>query len=331
MYDFNYLLIYGPAIRTVEYGGIMAADVSDAYYDYSQARRKANIEKVFSLLRGKRTTPVPFEKVKALLGGRPESYRGIRTVEVANIIGSESRYSDFTRSFAPATDITKRRWMSVDDAVHKGITLPPVVLYEVGGVYFVRDGNHRVSVAKNRGVVFMDAEVTSLDADISFRPDMDLREITEAIIAYEERRFYEATGLKDARPNANVRFSAIARYDLLVGRIEAHKVGLEERKGTSCSFQEAALFWYDNEYEPITRYIWDEKILDSFHGRTAGDLYVWMSEYAEEIEERFKACILPEDAVSDLKEKYGGAPLKRAVSALKKLFGFGKRKITRSR
>jgi hypothetical protein len=90
-----------------------------------------------------------------------QHYRGLRTVPLASIIGSEGRCRDFDAGFNPRQSATLERWLSVYSAIYQGIGLPPVTLIEIRGKYFVRDGHHRISVARRLGKVDVDAEVTA--------------------------------------------------------------------------------------------------------------------------------------------------------------------------
>jgi len=87
-------------------------------------------------------------------------YAGLHTVPIAQIQGSEGRSNDFDRDFHPLQDHCKERWLRLAMAREQGKVLPPVVLVQVGEVYFVRDGHHRISVARALGQLDIEAEVT---------------------------------------------------------------------------------------------------------------------------------------------------------------------------
>ena len=89
---------------------------------------------------------------------------GVRTVPLANIVGSLGRSGDFDRTFMPQNDRTRTRWINIDRAVHQDIPLPPVELYQVGDEYYVVDGHHRLSVSRAHGQQFVEARVTKFDA-----------------------------------------------------------------------------------------------------------------------------------------------------------------------
>jgi len=140
--------------------------------DFGRLRVREIIQRVASLITGRRDDLLSFTDVKDILRPSDESYRGIRPVRIDSIVGSEGRYNDFTRSFLPRHRHMRGRWTRVGAARYEEIGLPAIRLYEIGGAYFVRDGNHRVSVAKTAGVEFIDAEVTSLSTYFTITPDM---------------------------------------------------------------------------------------------------------------------------------------------------------------
>ena len=93
----------------------------------------------------------------------PRAEIGIQSVPVEKIVGSLSRSHDFDSTFMPLNDRSRDRWISVDRLYHQTDNLPPVKLYLVGGEYYVVDGHHRISVIRNHGQLYVEAEVTRLD------------------------------------------------------------------------------------------------------------------------------------------------------------------------
>jgi hypothetical protein len=130
--------------------------------DFGLARRRSLVGRLAARLRGDpgRGRLPAFEPVRRATRAENRMYLGTRTVEVSRIVGSVGRAGEFDRGFMPTTKAGAERWQRVDAAFHGGVDLPPVVLYELCGVYFVQDGNHRVSVARFQGVEMIDAEVT---------------------------------------------------------------------------------------------------------------------------------------------------------------------------
>jgi hypothetical protein len=129
--------------------------------DFERARRRSMVARLASRLRGDsgRSRLAAFEAVRRATGAENRVYLGRRVVEVSRVVGSVGRPGEFDREFMP-TRAGVDRWKRVDRAFHCGLDLPPVVLYEICGGYFVQDGNHRVSVARFQGVEMIEAEVT---------------------------------------------------------------------------------------------------------------------------------------------------------------------------
>ena len=151
--------------------------------DFRRFRGKARRSKVLSILTGKNDDMITFEEVKSAVSTTGESYIGCKTVPVEQIVGSEDRVADFNRSFLPRREFLKHRWCSVDSAYYEGTILPPVKLLELGGLYFVRDGNHRVSIARAHRVGYIDAEIIRIDTKVKLHPKMTLAEIEMTSVA----------------------------------------------------------------------------------------------------------------------------------------------------
>ena len=89
-------------------------------------------------------------------------YAGLRDVALDDIRGTEGRQNDFDDRFHPLTDRIRQRWQSIARAYSAGKNLPPIELIQVGSDYFVRDGHHRISVARALGYTMILATVTVL-------------------------------------------------------------------------------------------------------------------------------------------------------------------------
>jgi hypothetical protein len=134
--------------------------------DFESARRKAFWRELISWLTRKCNQLLAIDQICQKLLFKGQHYRGLQTVPLEKIVGSEHRYRDFDRAFYPRQSHTRKRWVSIDQAYYEQVPLPPVELLKVGERYFVRDGNHRVSVARAQGQNFMDAYVTELSGMI---------------------------------------------------------------------------------------------------------------------------------------------------------------------
>ncbi len=132
--------------------------------DFDRALLKASLRRFGNRLRRDYTHEhlLSFEEAKGTLERWSQAYRGMKIVEVEKITGSVGRHRDFDGSFLPRKLSMADRWRRVDQAYHRGVELPAVSLYKLGDAYFVRDGNHRVSVARFHGVAMIDAEVVEI-------------------------------------------------------------------------------------------------------------------------------------------------------------------------
>ena len=272
---------------------------SMARSDFGRLRTRETITRIVSLLRAQRNEMLSLGDVRSLLRPDSETYRGMQTIALARIVGSEGRYRDFNRAFLPKHDKLMRRWVSVDVAHYKDVQLPPIKVFEIGGSYFVRDGNHRVSVAKAQGAEFIDAEVISLSTEIPVTPGMTLDGLKQAVIAFEKARFLEATGLERLRPDARIDFTEVGRYDELLGHIREHKWYINQRRSTEIPFEEAAASWYDTVYFPIVRIIRDSRLLARFPRSTEADLYVYVGRHWGELGKRYGPLFTLEEAAED--------------------------------
>jgi hypothetical protein len=195
--------------------------------------------------------------------------------------------------------------MRVDEAHIKDIILPPIQLYEIGGVYFVRDGNHRVSVARSQGIEMIDAEVISLSSEITITPRMTVDEMRRMIIANEKNIFYEKTGFGDYTGCYGLDFSMPGRYDVIYNHILVHKYYLNQDKSKEIPFSEALISWYNHVYDPIIKIIADERLCLHFPGRTPGDLYVWIVKHWDFLKKKYGIHYSASDAAKDFSQKYG--------------------------
>ncbi|MCB0103882.1 MAG: hypothetical protein H6635_14555 [Anaerolineales bacterium] len=240
--------------------------------DFNRARFKSFINQVVSILSGKRNNLLSYDDVKEKLRIGGPIYRGMQTVLVEQIAGSLNRYHEFDDVFLPKEDQLASRWTKVDRAFYEDIHLPPVVLYKVGDVYFVVDGHHRVSVAREKGQTYIDAEVrecaTRVNLTASIKPE-DL-EVLGAKVDFLER-----TNLDTLRSDINISLTIPDGFSRMLEHIAVHKyfMGIDFKR--DISEQEAIEHWYDNVYMPIVSIIRQSKLLDDFPEKTEGDLYLW--------------------------------------------------------
>ncbi len=297
-----------------------------AYYnqkagdDFNKAKSRATISGILHALTPERQKLLSLEDVKKLVKPKSETYIGMKAVPVELIVGSEGRYKDFNRAFLPRKEFSRSRWVNVDKAHLQSIVLPPVKLYEIGGTYFVRDGNHRVSVAKIQGVSFIDAEVIRLDTQIKLEPGITPETLKKKVIAYEKDRVFSETHLDEVIERSSINFTATGRFIEMLRHIQGHKYFLNEEVKEEIPFLDAARSWYKNLYLPITEIVRTEKILSRFPGRTEGDLYLWIVKQWDELKKHYGNDFSLHKAAIEFSEQYGMNTWMRIKTLLKRIF-----------
>jgi len=255
--------------------------------DFAKARRAAWLSRIRHFLNPEKDRLLSFDDVQEILRPKNQTYAGVRDVPVRLIVGSEGRYKDFTKHFLPKADSLRGRWQKIDAAFLGNIDLPVILLYEIGGVYFVRDGNHRVSVAKAQGVEMISAEVTRLDSEIPIDPNMSLPELRTAVIKYEKRVFYTETFFGEITGFWDLDFTRTGRYDVIYSHILAHQSRVRRETAAEVPFEDALLSWYQNVYCPVVTIITAEDLCADFKDRTVSDLFVWIIQRWDDLEDHY--------------------------------------------
>ncbi|MBM3151462.1 MAG: DUF4032 domain-containing protein [Chloroflexi bacterium] len=264
--------------------------------DFARARFKAFINTVSDAVSGQRNTLLSYDEIKEKLHIGGPVYRGVHSVPIARITGSLNRYQDFDRAFLPKLDELSNRWQRVDQAWYREIDLPPVVLYKVGEVYFVVDGHHRVSVAREQGQEFIDAEVRECSTKVRITPDLCLEDLE---ILGEKVEFLERTGLDRLRPQSKIKLTIVDGFDRMLEHIAVHRyfMGLDLKR--DISEEDAVVHWYDTVYEPIVHVVQQSDILQDFPGKTEGDLYLWTLDHQRYLSEQGKSLLPPDEAARE--------------------------------
>jgi hypothetical protein len=269
--------------------------------DYSRARRKAFLNRVFAILSGQPRSLLSYDDIKQQLHIGGPIYRGVKTIRLDQIAGSLNRYQQFDRAFLPTQDKTSNRWLNVNRAFYQEISLPPVVLYKVGQVYFVVDGHHRVSVAREQGQEFIEAEVRECATRVSITPDLKPEDLK---ILHDKVHFLERTRLDDLRPESKIRLTIPDGFERMLEHIAVHRyfMGLDLKR--DIPKEEAVTHWYDRVYFPIVKVIRSSKILKEFPGKTEGDLYLWVLDHQRYLSEAEGLSLQPpEEAAKGFVEK----------------------------
>jgi uncharacterized ParB-like nuclease family protein len=218
-----------------------------------------------------------FDEMKEKLRVGGPIYSGIKTIRIEQIVGSLNRYQDFDRAFLPIQDKTAARWQRVDLAFYQDISLPPVVLYKVGQVYFVVDGHHRVSVAREQGQEFIEAEIRECATRVNITIE-NLRPEDIEILS-EKVDFIERTGIDHLCPGADIKITIPGGFDRILEHIAVHHyfMGLDNHRPVS--EEEAVVHWYESVYLPIIEVVHQSAILEDFPEKTEADLYLWVLDH----------------------------------------------------
>ncbi len=256
--------------------------LSSAVRDFRHARREAAMQEIVARLTGKSADLLSFEDVRRKLKAKSSGSQELKEIPLDAIVGSVGRYSDFTRSFLPRQDSDQERWTRVKAAVIGSGGLPPIEVYQIGQAYFVLDGNHRVSVARQVGATHIKAYVIEVHTKVPLSPDVQPDDL---ILKAEYADFLEHTRLDESRPEANLDVTVPGQYRVLEGHIDVHRyfMGLEQKR--EIPYQEAVNHWYDEVYLPAVQVIRERGVLQDFPERTETDLYVWVSRYRAALEQ----------------------------------------------
>jgi hypothetical protein len=295
---------------------MIMSDDGRAQNEYDRMRLRALFRDVAARLAGRPNRLLSYEEVKQSLKLGGPIYRGLKPVPVAQIVGSVDRYRDFDAEFMPAQDRTADRWKSVARAYYDEVNLPPVRLYKVSDAYFVLDGHHRVSVAREQGVAFIDAEVQEVIARVPVDADLRAEDLT---VLHEYRRFLERTQLDELRPDQRIRFTIAGGYDRLLEHIAMHRVFMQLEQQREVTEAETVTHWYDTVYVPLIAIIREHDALKEFPGRTESDLYLWIVEHLHFLRETQQDVSI-DAAVADYADQFSEKPIKKMVRALTQAF-----------
>jgi hypothetical protein len=224
---------------------------TDAQFDFGRARRQRALSRLAARLRrepGDVDVMLPFEEVVQALGRKGERSLGLQVIDVDSIVGSVDRGREFDRSFRPTSGKVRQRWERIAEAQRRGKSMPPIDVYRIGDLHFVKDGHHRVSVARARGFDKIDAYVTEVITEVD--PEREIR-LSDLPLKSHERLFHERVPLP---PEAQQRVGPSKRsaYACLAEGVEAWGFRLMQARREFMTRDEVAEAWFRQEYEPVT-------------------------------------------------------------------------------
>jgi len=207
-------------------------DYHVALQDFHSAHLRGKLQGVLARITGKSNELLSYEEIADKLKLQGRSDKGIQMIPVDAIIGSVGRYTDFTRTFLPRRADDRQRWANVKAVTLDplGAGLDPIEVYKVSDVYFVLDGNHRVSIARQEGWKIIQAHVIEIQTDVPLTPDVQPDEL---IVKAEYADFLEQTGLNKIRERVELRTTIPGGYQKLLDEISAYRSRIEEISSSS--------------------------------------------------------------------------------------------------
>jgi hypothetical protein len=222
----------------------------DAQSDFSRARRSRLLSDIARRLRREPddvALMLPFEEVVEALGRVGQHDLGLQVVPLDAIVGTVDRTADFDRGLRPTSSRLRSRWERIAAAQRRGEALPPVSLYKIGDLYFVRDGHHRVSVAKSLGRKDIDAYVVEVETRVKLGEET---RVSDLPLKDHERLFRERVPLP-AEAHRRISLSDPWDFGMLSEHVEAWGFRAMQHRGTFMERHEVARLWFAEEYEPV--------------------------------------------------------------------------------
>jgi hypothetical protein len=246
--------------------------IADAENDFLRVRRQQVLSRLAAWLRHAPDdidVMLPFDEVAAALGRLGEQRIGLRSITLDSIVGSVDRTKDFDRRFRPTSGRVRERWQRLALAHRRGEAIPPIEVYRVGGMHFVYDGHHRVSVARALNLSTIDAYVTVVRTQlspegISFRSDLLVKDY--------RRIFLERVPLT-GEARAAVQLTDPWDYAELAESVEAWGFRVMQSEGTYLDRATVAKRWYEEEFVPVVRMARQADLV----GGTDAESYMWVS------------------------------------------------------
>jgi hypothetical protein len=284
---------------------------------FQSARRRAFIQDILAELSGRSADLLSFEEVNRHL--RPTSPIRLgetQDIPLDKIVGSVGRYREFTRAFLPRALVSEDRWRRIE-RLEGRTDLPAISVFKVGDVYFVQDGNHRVSVARAHGRQTIRAHVVEVPVRVPLGPDTSPGDL---ILKSGYAEFLEKTALDRRCPGQSIELTKPGAYRSLLKHIEVHQFYMGLRSRAFPTLEDATEDWYNEVYRPVVDRIRASGILKRFPGRTESDLYLWISENRARLQMRYVSQEQAQEAVDAFAQRQRrGSIVHRAYQWLRTL------------
>ena len=275
----------------------------EARQAWDQARQKAFWSKLRGKLSGQPINLLSFTDVAHRFQLRTPFYKGVQDIPLNQIVGSLGRYHDFVQAFLPTTEAMGERWQNVAtlylNPTSRGA--PPIEVYKVGDAYFVKDGNHRVSVANQLGLGQIEAQVWEYPEEVVGLAAS--RDIEAALLETERHTFLAYAHLDELQLKDDIRLTVPGGYETMLGQIVYYQYVLSQIDGEEVSFEKAAAAWYQMLYQTTVQVIEESGLLKLFPKRTPADFFIWVVQHQRELEEQYEQPILFGEAARDLERQ----------------------------
>ncbi|MGH2698351.1 MAG: hypothetical protein ACRDJL_04025 [Actinomycetota bacterium] len=280
---------------------------------FGRARRREAYRRFGRAVSGGKRKAVlkDLDEVRERLRLFDQTYLGLMPIEVSKIVGTAGRNMDFDKNFLPRRHDVQERWRRLELAYPDG-SFPPIVVYKLHDMYFVVDGHHRVAIARQKKIEFIDAEVTELHPRRALPEGLDLGRV---IFAEQERIFHEESGLDEALPDVRIEFSKPDGYPELLELIQMYGYRLMLDRNEVIPPPVAAEHWYANIYTPAVNAIRYEKLHETFPRATEADLYLLVHQRRLALFPE-RGYVSMEDMARELKASQTRRPVRRVVKRL---------------
>ena len=272
--------------------------------DFRRARSKAAMRRFWAGIRGRSLDLLPYDEISTKLRAVSQADRGLQEVPLDKVVGSVSRIQDFDRNFLPLRDDDIYRWADVKTAMTSplGSGVPPVSLYQIGDAYFVIDGNHRVSIAKEMGMDSIEAYVTEIKTKVPITSNLTAEEL---VLKAAYANFLEDTQLDHYLPGVDFSLHLVENYPLLKEHISVHQYYMGIENARPVSFEEAAAHWYNAVYSPVVNAIENSGLHHAFRDLTLTDLYLWLLDQQHSLQEDLGITLKPENVLDFAADREG--------------------------
>jgi hypothetical protein len=232
----------------------------DAQDDFLRARRRRVFARLSAVLRlepGDVDVMLSFDEVVA--------------IALDSIVGTLDRGREFDREFRPTSSRARLRFERIAEARRRGVSMPPIDVYRVGELHFVRDGHHRVAVARAQGRDTIDGRVVEVLTRVPADRSMSLDDLP---LKSHERLFHERVPLP---PHARERIALTdpVRCGTLAEGVEAWGLRLIQHEARFLDREQVASRWFSEEYEPVVALLREAELIG--RRETETDAYLRLS------------------------------------------------------